>query len=317
MQNDLEEFVAEYFEKQKLQVIRNEGNRKYIHLVITDGKIKLGVHIKDWAKPLPSSEISNLQEFLSTKEGKSFSGVLLVGRKEYGFAKSTLAAKNNIDEPNKIQLMIYDRNNSTLGIYDESDETTPPLQKQVHISVCTCKGGVGKTTVAAHLSGALTLLGYQVALGDADPHMHLLNLLDPEREGVILGKNKIECFSINEYMNSTVKKEQCQFVIYDCAPNLESNKKEIYEQSDFALIPINLCPLGIGKNKRILKETFDYIKVFNKSIKCLTLVNNEIKSQDEENAIARSLREELTKGRKTTSMHLLPKSIRHSEHLYY
>ena len=109
MQNDLEEFVAEYFEKQKLQVIRNEGNRKYIHLVITDGKIKLGVHIKDWAKPLPSSEISNLQEFLSTKEGKSFSGVLLVGRKEYGFAKSTLAAKNNIDEPNKIQLMIYGR----------------------------------------------------------------------------------------------------------------------------------------------------------------------------------------------------------------
>ena len=40
----------------------------------------------------------------------------------------------------------------------------------------TCKGGVGKTTVAAHLAGAFALQGYDVILVDLDPDRNLRKL---------------------------------------------------------------------------------------------------------------------------------------------
>ncbi|MDT0498608.1 ParA family protein [Algiphilus sp. W345] len=46
--------------------------------------------------------------------------------------------------------------------------STPPPSGNLVITVCSTKGGVGKTTLAANLGGLLADLGQQVLLIDAD-----------------------------------------------------------------------------------------------------------------------------------------------------
>lgn len=46
-------------------------------------------------------------------------------------------------------------------------------QDATRIAVCNQKGGVGKSTLTANISGALNQLGYDVLLIDADPQGHL------------------------------------------------------------------------------------------------------------------------------------------------
>ena len=61
--------------------------------------------------------------------------------------------------------------------------------KTTYIGVFTCKGGVGKTTIAAHLAGAFALNGYDIALIDLDHQQNLRKLLG---EGVYLPSKKVK-----------------------------------------------------------------------------------------------------------------------------
>ena len=54
-------------------------------------------------------------------------------------------------------------------IFDcEKIDTAEEREKTTYIGVFTCKGGVGKTTISAHLAGAFALNGYDVGLIDLD-----------------------------------------------------------------------------------------------------------------------------------------------------
>ena len=60
----------------------------------------------------------------------------------------------------------------------DPDNEVPQIESSdvKYIGVFTSKGGVGKTTVAAHLAGAFALMGYDVMLLDLDPDKNLRKL---------------------------------------------------------------------------------------------------------------------------------------------
>ena len=147
--------------------------------------------------------------------------------------------------------------------------------KKTYIGVFTCKGGVGKTTLSAHLAGALALMGYDVALIDLDPHKHLNRLLP---EGIYLPRkppelgSTINVFNYDEYDFSFKER----FVVCDCSPDFKSNPPEIIKNFNYCIVPTTLNPLGINKNGLVITSTFEDIRSINKDAYLLVLINSFI-----------------------------------------
>ena len=123
-------------------------------------------------------------------------------------------------------------------------------EKVTYFGVFTCKGGVGKTTISAHLAGAFALNGYDVALVDLDRQQNLSKLLG---EGVYLPNTKGKIGSVisvlsHEQWDETAYKDT-KIVICDCNPEFDSNPTDFIRQFDYCLIPTTLNPLGSARAK--------------------------------------------------------------------
>ena len=148
-------------------------------------------------------------------------------------------------------------------------------EKTTYFGVFTCKGGVGKTTISAHLAGAFALNGYDVALLDLDRQQNLRKLLG---EGVYLPNTKGKIGSVisvlsHEDWDETAYKDT-KIVICDCSPEFDSNPTEFIRQFDYCLIPTTLNPLGINKNADVIKRTFNQIRRVNQKAQLFTLINS-------------------------------------------
>jgi cellulose biosynthesis protein BcsQ len=133
---------------------------------------------------------------------------------------------------------------------------------------------VGKTTVAAHLAGALALQGFNVAIVDLDPEENLQKLVGdgvfvPNPKGV--GTN-IQVFQAENWHEDSAR--DCQIVICDCSPALERNPEELVKRLDYCIIPTTLNPLGINKHGKVIQETVREIREINKNAHLFVLVNN-------------------------------------------
>lgn len=144
---------------------------------------KIAVQVKNHKA---KSNISQLRQFLSFLElpaADSFTSGWFISAS--GFSKPALT-NIEIEKPNNLRLGICTED----GIHwsynpdtslDEEPSPAPPApqeeeEKIRYFGIFTCKGGVGKTTVAAHLAGAFALQGYDVILLDLDPDRNLRKL---------------------------------------------------------------------------------------------------------------------------------------------
>jgi chromosome partitioning protein len=150
----------------------------------------------------------------------------------------------------------------------ERDRTT-------YFGVFTCKGGVGKTTIAAHLAGAFALNGYDVALVDLDRQQNLRKLLG---EGVYLPNTRNKIGSVISVLShedwDEMAYKDTKIVVCDCNPEFDANPTEFIRQFDYCLIPTTLNPLGINKNADVIKRTFNEIRRVNNKAHLFTLINN-------------------------------------------
>ncbi len=218
------------------------------------------------------------------------------------------------------------------GKVNKPKNTNKPLS----IAVCALKGGTGKTTISAHLAGALTLLGIAVDLIDANPPQNsLIRLMDPKSlndendqfepdlaEGILIPglHHSISCFPLNYWKNhGQISKQQA--VIYDCAPSIESNDIWVFQNSDICLIPINICPLGIGKNLKpnkkeesILKQTVDFVRQVNPKIQFYLVESNRIAKTTK---LAEAYRKKVAEEADRLGIKLLETFISHSQKLYF
>lgn len=159
-------------------------------------------------------------------------------------------------------------------------------EESIYIGIFTCKGGVGKTTIAAHLAGAFALNGYAVALLDLDRQQNLRKMLGAR---VYLPTTKgendvsaISVFSPEEWHHKTSLK--AKIVVCDCNPELRANPPEFVRRFDYCLIPTTLNPLGINQDADVILRTLEEIRRANEKATLFALINNLHADEPKRNA---------------------------------
>ena len=186
------------------------------------------------------------------------------------------------------------------------------------------KGGVGKTTVSAHLAGALAIMGYETALIDLDPQSNLKKLIGEDdiyvkndRTGVV---NTMAVLDVKEWDAECVK--DIKAIVCDCNPELDKNPVSFIKKFDFCIIPITLNPLGINKHACVVERTIENIRAKNKKAKFLILINQYEQKEGRKNKILLDLlKSEVDRiGVKYNDVQLIDPSqaaIRYSTQLFY
>jgi chromosome partitioning protein len=152
--------------------------------------------------------------------------------------------------------------------------------------VFTSKGGVGKTTIAAHLAGAFALNGYDISLVDLDQQRNMYKLLG---KGVHLPpKNgrkgtRIDVMTPGQWRAGDNR--QTKFVICDCNPEFDANPVEFLRRFDYCIVPTSLSPLGINKNADVIKRTFDLIRKENTNARLFVLINGLQSGEQKRNTL--------------------------------
>ncbi|QSJ17513.1 AAA family ATPase [Nostoc sp. UHCC 0702] len=282
---DIESFVE--FEQHVAKLIHKAGwivetakpNQPGYDLVATKENLVVAVQVKWLKSNVAAPQLLKFANFLDTNEGKKFNfGWFITTR---GFSGPALALIRSWNKDTKIRCGIaHEHKLVSIDGVDSIDTPKPPSDnkdntpKKVYFGVFTCKGGVGKTTVAGHLAGALALQGFNVALVDLDPEQNLQKLVGdglfvPNPKGV---GTTIQVFDGLDWHEDAAR--DCQIVICDCSPALERNPKELIERLDYCIIPTTLNPLGINKHGKVIQQTVKEIRQINKNAHLFVLVNN-------------------------------------------
>lgn len=231
---------------------------------------RLAVQVRNHRARVHLGQIEKFLEFLARGNSKHFTNGLLISTS--GFTASVYSYLRD-EKISNLKLALL-RDGRLIWNAEQSDQPEEP-DKAIYIGVFTCKGGVGKTTIAAHLAGAFALNDYEIALVDLDRQQNLRKLLGT---GVHLPSAKenagalISVFSADEWEKSIHGKPK--IVICDCNPEFGANPPDFIRKFDYCLIPTTLNPLGINKNADVIKRTFDQIRRVNRRASLFALINN-------------------------------------------
>ncbi|MBS1795078.1 MAG: AAA family ATPase [Acidobacteria bacterium] len=209
-------------------------------------------------------------------------------------------------------------------IFDcESVDRAAEREKTTYIGVFTCKGGVGKTTISAHLAGAFALNGYDVGLIDLDHQQNLRKILG---EGVYLPSTKGSLGSVISVLTKDEWDEgdyqDTKIVICDCNPEFDANPKEYIRKFDYCIIPTTLNPLGINKNADVIKRTLASIRRENQTAELFVLINSlQTDEPNRNNLLNQALQTQFKQMRETDArlhyINPLECAIRFSKQLLY
>jgi chromosome partitioning protein len=271
------------------------------------------VEVNDWKTKLVTlSVIQSFYNLLTSPSGQQYAGGLYITHK--GFSE-TVKYFINANKKKELVLGLLQKDNPKIDWLYPIDHTIKPvLKSRINLGVFTCKGGVGKTTVAVHLGLILAELGHSVALVDEDPEEHLKRITGTSLS--LLNRNpRLSCFSAEDVESDENLLNNFDFVIYDYPPTLSGSSLYSIGSLDYCIVPVNLSPIALGFDAEIIHKTFNYIKQLNSDVRLLALINNEL---DQDHPISNVLKKEFVKSLKAHSKaHLIPVSIKHSKHLYY
>ncbi len=237
--------------------ISKPGARSAVELRNQRAKVHLG-------------QIERFLDFLSSSNPKNLSTGLFISTS--GFTSSVYAYMREEKIAN-LQLAIL-RDNQ-LHFDCERIDSAEERDRTIYIGVFTCKGGVGKTTISAHLAGAFAMNGYDVALIDLDHQQNLRKILG---EGVYLPATRGNFGSVVSVLTKDEWSEgdyrETKIVVCDCNPEFEANPKEYIQKFDYCIIPTTLNPLGINKNADVIKRTLAAIRRENQKAELFVLINS-------------------------------------------
>lgn len=268
-----EQHVAKLFSKEGWTVETAKNNQPWYDLVVKKDKQVVAVQVKWLKNNVAAPQLLQFADFLDSEEGKEFDFGFFVTTK--GFGNPAKALIKAWDEDTKVRCGVASE--SKINWYPEDNSPPPPPAPihKVYLGIFTCKGGVGKTTIAAHLAGAFVLQEFNVALVDLDPEQNLHKLVG---DGVYVRNFKggvghsIEVFNGHNWHENAAK--DCQIVICDCSPAIERNPQTLVEKLDYCIIPTTLNPLGINKHGKVIQETVKEIRKLNQKAHLFVVINN-------------------------------------------
>ncbi len=273
-------------------LINQSEQKKIDYFEITRNDEKISVQIKNHSAKTNIAEVCKFTEYLDLDQCLHLSAGWLISTS--GFSKPALTHIRT-ERPSNLRL----GTSTPYGIrwdYDplgeeelEADEifglsNAEAQQPPTYIGVFTCKGGVGKTTVAAHLAGAFALQGYDVILVDLDPDKNLRKLFiedqtsDDETASLYVPAHRKGFTGSTITVLNAEEWDERQYpdvkiVICDCSPVLSENPSRFIRRFDHCLIPTTLSPLGIAKNGDVIIRSFRHIRSINNTAALHSLIN--------------------------------------------
>lgn len=276
-------------ERLALFLLRREGwsakvtpqDVKNYNIELVKPNAKSAVQVLNQRAKVHLGQIEKFLDFLSHPSVKNFNNGIFISTS--GFTPSVYAYLRE-EKINNLQLAILRDNELIWGC--EKVDAPKEKTKTIYIGVFTCKGGVGKTTISAHLAGAFALNGYDVALIDLDHQQNLRKLLG---EGVYLPATKGNIGSVISVLNHEDWDESdykdTKIVVCDCNPEFDANPVEFIRKFDYCLIPTTLNPLGVNKNADVIKRTFRAIRHENSKAHLFVLINSLQTDEDNRNLL--------------------------------
>ncbi|MDJ0635611.1 MAG: restriction endonuclease [Xenococcaceae cyanobacterium MO_188.B29] len=292
---DFEKVVALSFKRKGYEIIMPPTNTKGYDIELRKDDKCIAVQVKNHKAKCNTSQVKKFQHFLEQPDASKFTEGWFISAN--GYSKPAIT-DIKAEEPEDLRLGIFiadrDRVSWTYGnpesISSKEPELEPkPKPESKYIGVFTCKGGVGKTTVAAHLAGAFALMGHDVILLDLDPERNLRKLfsqdIDDEDASVFVPPiNKNEMGTTITVLNHDEWNPEdypdIKITICDCSPVLDKNPKSLVEKFDYCVIPTTLNPLGVSKNCDVIIRTFKHIRQLNSHAEMFALINNYHSNQN-------------------------------------
>jgi chromosome partitioning protein len=246
----------------------------------------VAVLVKEHKAKANVSHIAQFEDYLESVVAKRFTGGWMISAS--GFSNPALTHVK-AEEPAKLRLGTFEGGNLSWdypalpGEPGGRPPPPPPPVKLRYFGVFTCKGGVGKTTVAAHLAGAFALMGFDVILVDLDPDKNLRKLFlqdlqDEEGDASLYvppkGKGAGTTITVlnHDQWNETHYPD-IRIVVCDCSPVLSENPRELVSKFDYCIIPTTLNPLGVAKKADVITRTFGQIREMNQKAEMFALIN--------------------------------------------
>ncbi|MGA1367939.1 MAG: ParA family protein [Blastocatellia bacterium] len=295
---------------------------------------RIAVQVKEYQTRCNVNQVEKVIDFLESKERRQrFSEVWLITSQGYYDSVSTYVQASEMTH--------FRLGTVTEGklrwVYPAEpgggEAASAEFEQRKYIGVFTSKGGVGKTTVAAHLAGAFALMGHEVALLDLDPDRNLQKLfaVDPSNPTGSASLfvppvqrdqpgSTITVLTPDQWPQGDVR--GAKVVICDCSPVLAENPSSLVERFDYCLIPTLLTPLGIAKNADVILRTFQHVREINARAEMFAFINGYMPAEEERNDLFLThLRKHLAPYLKTDDkskfVHPRYAHIRHSLSLLY
>ncbi|MEN9844826.1 MAG: hypothetical protein RLZZ612_2655 [Pseudomonadota bacterium] len=291
---DFERFVGLYFQKLGYEVIMPPTNNKGYDIELRLGDLCIAVQVKNQKIKCNIAQVEKFISFMESTAAERFhQGWFISGS---GFGKPALTYVHTQKIP-KLVLGTYLQGDIFWDyppdtIFPPPPEPRPPASEPLseserpirYVGVFTCKGGVGKTTTAAHLAGAFALMGHDVILLDLDPDKNLRKLFqndptDPDEAAslfvppVMKGELGTTLTVLNHDEWNEAEYPDTKIVVCDCSPVLAENPKELIAKFDYCIIPTTLNPLGVAKNADVITRTFKHIRDLNKKAEMFCVIN--------------------------------------------
>lgn len=289
---DYESFVAQCFREAgwKVEFPESKTQEAWDFAVITPEGKRGAVQVKSRrAGALPHPVFNRLSLYLSGPEGALLFdfGVNVVNT---NFSASTLAVLEHV-EPDADDRYVYAavvrfpinsvewvvQTPPGLAVMPLSiPEPIPPQVPEVQayrVAIFTEKGGVGKTSVAAHLAGALVHAGHNAVLIDVDKQKNL-SLLLGDGVNIVDKRGRASTLVVERYGEVEELKEYKDFfMIYDCAPHFDANPTDVFQKVSDTVIPVVLSPLSILGNAEVVTRTIHSIRTVNPNMRFHIVVN--------------------------------------------
>jgi chromosome partitioning protein len=277
---------------------------------------------------------AQLDKFMLSLEAQQDEQLIGCMAANAGFTKAAITQVMR-DAPERLVLLTEHKQRvvSAYPFAQVGDASVVPTTAPAYVGVFTAKGGVGKTTMAAHLAGAFALMGQSVVLLDLDPDQNLRKLFAIEGE-TDLAELHVPAVNKNEAgaMIRVLKPEQwresqypdVRVVIADCSPVLSENPIKLMKRLDVCLMPTSLNPLGISKHGDVIQRTFGHIRSINQTARLLAVINQFDASKEFQKRndvlfayLQSSLQDYLDQDQRASLIHPDEAKIRYSHALLY